>query len=353
MTPALDYSRRAEIAAAIRAHRAAVAEEVTSQFLLRHPDWLERYGDRARRFGIEDAGYHQDFLAAAIESGEVDAFREYTAWAARMLKGRAIEANFLAENLEQIGHSFWIRLPQADAAVVDLFIRSGVERCLRAETGPEPPATDAFHQLMVLYTDAALNGHRQPALNLLLEAIRRGSSVIEIYSEVLQHAMHRIGRLWEEGRITVAQEHMATAVTQFALANLYPLIEPPAISRGRIVITGVAGEFHQVGSNMVADALEASGWDVQFLGTDTPDRGVLEAIGQHQAAILGISATMLFNISSVARLVNSVRAKFGDSIRVMLGGGAFRSTPSLFKELGADACGLDLQSAVKISESLV
>lgn len=353
MTSALDYPRRVEIAAAIRAYRTAVAEEVTNQFLRRHPDWLERYGDRARRFGIEDAGYHQDFLAAAIESGELDAFQEYSAWASRMLKARSIDANFLAENLEQIGHSFWIRLPQADAAVVDLFIRSGVERCLRAETGSEPPAGEAFRQLVVLYTDAALTGNRHPALNLLLEAIRRGSSVIEIYSEVLQPAMHRIGRLWEEGRITVAQEHMATAVTQFALANLYPLIVQPDVLRGKVVITGVAGEFHQVGSNMVADALEASGWDVQFLGTDTPDRGVLDAIEQHQAAILGISATMLFNISSVARLVNSVRAKFGGSVRVMLGGGAFRSTPSLYKDLGADACGLDLQSAVKISESLV
>ena len=353
MTPALDYRRRLEIAAAIRAYRAAVADEVTSQFLLRHPDWLERYGDRARRFGIEDAGYHQDFLAAAIESGEVQAFREYSAWAARMLKARSIEANFLAENLEQIGHSFWIRLPQADAAVVDLFIRSGVERCLRGEADSEPPAGDAFRQLMILYTDAALSGNRQPALNLLLEAIRQGPSVIEIYTEVLQYAMHRIGRLWEEGRITVAQEHMATAVTQFALANLYPLIEQPDVLRGKVVITGVAGEFHQVGSNMVADALEASGWDVQFLGTDTPERGVLDAIEQHQAAILGISATMLFNISSVSRLVDAVRAKFGNSIRVMVGGGAFRSTPSLYKELGADACGLDLQSAVKISESLV
>jgi MerR family transcriptional regulator, light-induced transcriptional regulator len=351
LTSPLDYQRRAEVAAAIRAHRAAVAEEVTNQFLLRHPDWLERYGDRAHRFGMEDAGYHQDFLAAAIESGEVEAFREYCAWAARMLKGRAIEANFLAENLEQIGHSFWIRLPQADAAVVDRFIRSGVERCLSNDLDSGPPAAGAFHRLMTLYTDAAFNGNRQPALNLLLEAIRQGASVIEIYSEVLQHAMHRVGRLWEEGRITVAQEHMATAVTQFALANLYPLIDQPEILRGKIVITGVAGEFHQVGSNMVADALEASGWDVQFLGTDAPDRGVLQAIEQHQPSIVGISATMLFNISSVARLVKAIRARFGDSIRVMLGGGAFRSTPSLYKEIGADACGLDLQAAVRISET--
>ena len=120
----------------------------------------------------------------------------------------------------------------------------------------------------------------------------------------------------------------------------------------KVVITGAQGEFHQVGANMVADVLEAAGWDVRFLGTDTPIGGVLEAIEEHEADILGISATMLFHISSVARLIDSVRAKRGRQIRILAGGGAFRSAPSLYNELGADGCALDLRSAVALANEL-
>ena len=35
-----------------------VAEKVTQVFLEQHPEWLLKYGERARKFGIEDARFH-------------------------------------------------------------------------------------------------------------------------------------------------------------------------------------------------------------------------------------------------------------------------------------------------------
>ena len=343
---------RRQLASVIRSLRDRVAEEVTDQFLERHSDWQTRYGDRARQLGVEDAGFHQDFLAAAIESGEVGAFDEYSEWAARMLLARRIEPAFVVENFQQIGRALGGRLSAADAAIVDSFIRSGAEHCLhgKLDAGREPSGPLA--QLAGLYTHAAIGGSRQAALNLVLEGVRQGHSVIDLYAEVLQSAMYRIGRLWEENQITVAQEHMATAITQFVIAQLYPLIELPYKSRGKIVITGVPGEFHQVGANMVADVLESSGFEVRFLGTNTPMNGVLDAIQEHQAGILGISATMLFNVPQVIRLAELVRAKARSGLRIIVGGAMFRSAPRLREEIGADGCALDLRSAIQLVNEL-
>jgi len=199
-----------------------------------------------------------------------------------------------------------------------------------------------------LYVDAAIGGNRQAALNLMLEAVKQGHFVVDLYIEALQPAMYRIGKLWEETSITVATEHMATAITQYVIARLYPLIELAPGSRGKIVVTGVEGEFHQIGANMIADVLEASGWDVRFLGTNTPFAGVLDAVEEHQAEILGISATVLSNVPNVVRLVESVRAKAGRPIRILVGGSAFRSAPLLYREIGADGCGFDLRSALAL-----
>jgi MerR family transcriptional regulator, light-induced transcriptional regulator len=79
---------------------------------------------------------------------------------------------------------------------------------------------------------------------------------------------------------------------------------------------------------MVADVLEANGWNVRFLGTNMPHAGVL------QADVVGISATMLFNLPKVRLLVNEVRGKFANRpSRILIGGGAFRSLPSPPKKL--------------------
>lgn len=343
---------RRQLAAAIKSLRSVVAEEVTNRFLALHPDWTVRYGDRTRQFGIEDAGYHQDFLAAAILSGEPQAFREYAGWAGRMLAARGIEPRFLAENFEQIGEALRGRLTPPQAEIVDSYIRTGAEGCLAREAKPVPEPSAQLAQLTGMYTEAAAGGHRQAALGLVLEAVRQGHPVIDLYADVLQPAMYRIGHLWEENQISVAQEHMATAITQFVIAQLYSLIELPQNSAEKIVITGVPGEFHQVGANMVADALEASGWDVRFLGTDTPSRSVLDALEEHEARILGISATMLFNVPQVIRLAEQVREKNGGRISIIAGGAAFRLAPGLCEEIGAKGYALDLRSAIRLVNGL-
>ena len=109
------------------------------------------------------------------------------------------------------------------------------------------------------------------------------------------------------------------------------------------------GELHQVGANMVADVLEADGWNVRFLGTNMPHAGILQAVEEHRADAVGISAATLLSLPKVRRLVADLREKFaGRCPRIVVGGGAFRSAPALAAEIGADACGADLRSALAL-----
>lgn len=92
-----------------------------------------------------------------------------------------------------------------------------------------------------------------------------------------------------------------------------------------MIVTGVEGEMHQLGANMLADVLEAEGWDVRFLGTQLPHRDILQAIEEHEPTIVGISATMLFNVPKVSSLIGDVRLRYGSDVRIILGGAAFGS----------------------------
>src|SRR5689334_23078788 len=118
-----------------------------------------------------------------------------------------------------------------------------------------------------LFLQAILGGDRRAALSVANDALASGATVQGLYEEVLQASLDEVGRLWETNRITVAREHMATAVVQHVMAHLYSQIPPAAEARGSAIVTGVEGELHQVGAHMVADVLESDGWRVMFLGT--------------------------------------------------------------------------------------
>jgi len=354
-----DQARRRAIAGRLDTHRASIAASVTDEFLERHPDWLDRY-PRVRRRGQEDAGFHLEFLAGAILAGDPTAFADYARWTCRVLSARGIDPEYLVENLEQVGRAAASVLEAPDGRLVGRFVEAGVAaveqaRSPRQDDGSAPgdDADDHVRTARSLYLQAVLAGERRAAVALALETVSSGLSVPDVYLEILQPVQHEIGRMWERNEITVAKEHMATAITQYVVARLYPLLEIPDASRGNAIVTGVRGELHQLGANLVSDVLEADGWNTRFLGTQLPHDSVLEAIEEHEPRLVGISATVLSSLHAVAALVDDTRASFGPDVRILVGGGAFRANPDAWRSVGADGYGRDLRDAVRVADELV
>jgi MerR family transcriptional regulator, light-induced transcriptional regulator len=345
----MDYGRRRDLANRLRRSRREVAEEVTTEFLERHPDWEERYGELARIRGVEDAIFHIDFLAGAVESGSPEAFADYGRWTAGMLSARGISPPFLVENLEQVRDALVHRLDPQDHGIVQDVVRAGIEGALSPDReGDDGPDTDEdpLSLSRSLYLQAILQGDKRAAVTVVGEALE-DHPVTAVYRGIVEKAQVEVGSLWARNEISVAREHMATAVSQYVLGELYSRLPVPETVLGRAVITGVEGERHQLGANMVADLLEAEGWSVRFLGTQMPHRDILSAVEEHEAQVVGISATMLFNVASVSSLIRDLRSAAGDELRITVGGRAFRSSPGLWREIGADGTGGNLDEALE------
>lgn len=115
----------------------------------------------------------------------------------------------------------------------------------------------------------------------------------ELYQEVITPAMHELGRLWERGAITVADEHLATALTHRVLAALRPDPRERADRpRPRAMLSAVEGEQHALGLRMAADLIEDAGYDVVYLGADTPVAALLHTVDSLSPELLGLAATM-------------------------------------------------------------
>jgi methanogenic corrinoid protein MtbC1 len=116
-----------------------------------------------------------------------------------------------------------------------------------------------------------------------------------------------------------------------------------------MVVTGVAGELHQIGANLVADAMEASGWTVRFLGTNLPHSSILGTVEESAADVLCISTTILANLPSVAELVRAVRSQLSERApKIVLGGAVYRLATQFAREIGATEAITDLRRGLAI-----
>ncbi len=198
-------------------------------------------------------------------------------------------------------------------------------------------SSDRIAEVRERYTDALVAGEVALARSAIVQAVTRGMSHVELYLGVLAPAQIRLGELWREGRLNVAQEHLATAITMdimnFARRGA-------ALRTGlgvRAVVTPVEGDQHSVGAQMIADFLEMDGWEIDFLGSGTPASDLGEFVRNRNVDLVAISSTTPEFLPNVKAAVDVIRRVESPRPKIMLGGGALSNTAHDLKALGCDA----------------
>lgn len=186
------------------------------------------------------------------------------------------------------------------------------------------------------YLAAQLAGDRRAALRLLVdEGLGRGADVMDLLVEVIRTAQLEIGRLWQANRISIAQEHLATGVTQVVMARLFELAPPAPRNGARVIVACVEGEQHDLPARLVADYLDHAGFTVGYLGANVPTDDLVRMIINNPPAVLALSTTMSFHIGALREAVRRVRdARPG--LPIVAGGHAFTWSPGLAEELGIE-----------------
>jgi diguanylate cyclase (GGDEF)-like protein len=150
------------------------------------------------------------------------------------------------------------------------------------------------------FGDALRAGDPGRAHQAVAQALADGLSVAAVQDRVIAPAMRWIGDLWQRGALTVADEHLATAITQDVLGRLFPrTLRTPPGSRERILLAAAQGEHHILGLRMAADALEGAGFEVLYLGPDVPLSGLLNACRTHTPAAVGLTVSMAVNVPTL------------------------------------------------------
>src|ERR1051325_8843001 len=94
------------------------------------------------------------------------------------------------------------------------------------------------------FTDALRAGDDRAAEAVVGQAQAAGWMADKIYFDIFAPSMVTIGLLWEQNDLTVAEEHLATAITERLIGQLSPAFVVPTQPLGTIVLGCVAGEQH-------------------------------------------------------------------------------------------------------------
>jgi len=179
-------------------------------------------------------------------------------------------------------------------------------------------------QLYQKYFNFLLKGKRKECTKIVQYLLDQDIDIQILYIDLFQKSLYEIGELWEYNKISVAKEHLVTAITEGLINLVYPKLfenETTFINKS-VVISCSANEFHQIGGKMVADVFELHGWDSHFLGANTPVNNMLEYIQDEKPDLVGLSVSVFFNMTSLKTGIEAIKSNF-PNMDIFVGGQAF------------------------------
>jgi len=197
------------------------------------------------------------------------------------------------------------------------------------------------------FLKALLEGNHDQCLSEA-ENIKSKDEMLLYFENMIKPTMYKVGSLWEKGVISTAQEHLASSIVARVNSSIYANNISLKKNKGKAVISAAVNEFHEIGARIIADTLESSGWEVDYLGADTPPDDLIELLKIKKPFMVGLSAAMPFNIVPLKETISKIRDEEElKNIKILVGGKIFNENLKLWEKVGADACAFDSKEALR------
>lgn len=182
------------------------------------------------------------------------------------------------------------------------------------------------------YLNSLLDGDKKQCYHIVYNLIENGTSLREIFVNLFQRSMYRVGQMWENDRCSIADEHIATRITESLVEYVVSNFQSHKQLSKTVVVTCIDKEFHELGARMVSGYLEALGYKVFFIGSNLPQNEVLKIIQEKKPDLVAVSNNFYLNFTRLVSLLNAIQKEYPDQ-QVIVGGQALaEGTDDIFKD---------------------
>jgi corrinoid protein of di/trimethylamine methyltransferase len=201
--------------------------------------------------------------------------------------------------------------------------------------------------------EAILKGDNAAAVEVAQEALDAGENPQELIDRGMIPAMAEVGRRFEDEVYFVPELLLSARAMKGALALLRPLLAESGGERvGSVVVGTVQGDLHDIGKNLVAAMLEGAGFEVLDLGADVAPQQFVDAVKQHSAGLVGLSALLTVTMTAMKGTIDALEeAGLRDQVKVLVGGAPL--SQEYADEIHADGYADNAAAAVRVAQELV
>lgn len=185
-------------------------------------------------------------------------------------------------------------------------------------------------------TEALMEPDPEAGIAFVQRIRAQGASVETVYLVYLAEAAKKLGKWWEEDKITFTDVTVATGHIYAIMRGLKPLFIPAVATRSQpsAFFTAVPGENHMLGVSMAADLFRKEGWDISLKRGLEHDE-VVQYATVARTPLIGLSAGGEHALVPLAQLVIALRISVPEAA-IMVSGAILENDYDNVHALGID-----------------
>jgi methanogenic corrinoid protein MtbC1 len=169
------------------------------------------------------------------------------------------------------------------------------------------------------FYNSLIDGNKENCISIVSQLFNDGVEHADIYIELYQNALYKIGKDWDKGFCTIVDEHISSRIIEFLLYRFAPNLSENNTNGKKAVILCIDKEQHSIGALMASHIFELNGWATLYLGSSTPNKESLKLIELKKPDILGISFNFYLNIKRLTDLIELIRTHYPKQ-KIIIGG---------------------------------
>ena len=200
---------------------------------------------------------------------------------------------------------------------------------------------------------ALIDGDHGTVDELTTQAIADGTEAIEVMDNGLIAGMAIVGIKFRENFIFVPEVLACARAMKAGMAHIEPILSASGVEPVGVAVMGtVKGDLHDIGKNLCIMMLRGAGFVVHDLGVDTSEDEFIDAIEEHDAHLMGMSALLTTTMPNMGKTIEAfIDADLRDDVKIMVGGAPV--TQEFADDMGADGYGKDALDCVAKAKELL
>ena len=212
---------------------------------------------------------------------------------------------------------------------------------------------DSGDELMQELAYALITGNNGEVDRLTKQALEEDYAANTILDDGLIAGMAVVGIKFRDNIIFVPEVLISARAMKAGMAHIEPILSASGIEPvGTVIMGTVKGDLHDIGKNLCIMMLRGSGFVVHDLGVDTKPDEFIDAVTEHEAQVMGMSALLTTTMPNMGRTIQAFEeAGMREFVRIMVGGAPV--TQEFAEDMGADGYGKDAIACVDMAKALL